>query len=192
MRRLLVVIATVLLAGTPAAASAQGFGIKGGLSYGTANDNGIDPGATERSGFAIGVGLITGGVLGFGIEGLYAQRGFTSATGVNSRKLDYVDVPLYLRVSIPVPGISPFAYAGPQGSYELKCGTDVGNCPDSGRPKLTYAGVIGGGVKLGLLAGITLEGRYVYGLSDLKLSTIQASSSYKTRSLLLLVGLGFE
>jgi hypothetical protein len=36
----------------------------------------------------------------------------------------------------------------------------------------------------------TFEGRYVYGLTDLKLNTVTSSSSYKTRSFLLLVGFG--
>ena len=191
MKRLLSVSAILLLATAGTTVRAQGFGIKAGLSYGTAEQNGIDPGATQRSGYAVGVGLTTGGALGFGIEGLYAQRGFTSTSPLNTRRLDYIDVPVYLRVSIPSPGISPFAYAGPQGSYELKCGTDSGNCVDSGRPKLTYAGVIGGGLRFGIFGGLSIEGRYVYGLSDLKLSTVQASSSYKTRSLLLLAGFGF-
>jgi len=192
MKRISAVIGILLLTCATVPAHAQGgFGIKGGLSYGTANNNGIDPGATQRSGVAVGVALVSSSVIGLGIEALYAQRGFTSGIAADSRRLDYVDVPVYLRLSIPSPGISPFAYAGPQGSYELKCGTDSGNCPDSGRPKLTYAGVIGAGARLGILGGISVEGRYVYGLSDLKLSTVQASSSYKTRSLLLLLGLGF-
>jgi hypothetical protein len=176
----------------PSMARAQGgFGIKGGLSYGTATNNGVDPGATQRSGFAIGVGAITGGVVGFGIEGLYAQRGFTSTIAGASRKLDYIDVPLYLRVSIPTPLVSPFAYAGPQGSYELKCGTDSGNCPDSGRPKFTYAGVIGAGLRFGVLGGLSVEGRYIYSLTDLNMSTISTTKSYQARSLMLLVGIGF-
>jgi len=36
-----------------------------------------------------------------------------------------------------------------------------------------------------------LEGRYVYGLTDLKLSTVTSSESYKTRSVLILVGWAF-
>ena len=192
MRRLFVAIAVLSLFMAPSMARAQGgFGIKGGLSYGTATNNGVDPGATQRSGFAIGVGAITGGVVGFGIEGLYAQRGFTSTIAGASRKLDYIDVPLYLRVSIPTPLVSPFAYAGPQGSYELKCGTDSGNCPDSGRPKFTYAGVIGAGLRFGVLGGLSVEGRYIYSLTDLNMSTISTTKSYQARSLMLLVGIGF-
>jgi hypothetical protein len=192
MRRLQIVLALVLLGAAWSLAHAQsGIGIKAGLSYGTASNSGVAPGATQRSGYAVGVALASSGVIGFGIEGLYAQRGFTSTNPADSRRLDYIDVPVYLRLSLPTPAISPFAYAGPQLSYELNCGTDSGSCPNSGNAKITYAGVIGGGLKFGMLGGLSVEGRYVYGLSDLKLSTVQSSTSYQTRSLLLLLGLGF-
>ena len=134
--------------------------------------------------FAAGLGLWTGGSLGFGVEGLYAQRGITA------RKLDYIDVPGYVRLEITNPAISPFAYAGPQASFELKCDADAGTCP-SGRPKTTYAGVIGAGLRFGSSRGFSIEGRYIYGLTDLKLNTVTTSDSYKTRSFLLLAGIGF-
>ena len=64
-------------------------------------------------------------------------------------------------------------------------------CPSNGRPKTTYAGILGGGVRLGPQSGLTIEGRYVYGLNDLKLSTVTSSQSYKTRSFLILAGWTF-
>jgi opacity protein-like surface antigen len=189
---LAIAVLSLFVAPTMARAQAGGFGIKGGLSYGNVSNNGALPGTiSQRSGFAIGVGANTGGVVGFGIEGLYAQRGFTSSTANASRKLDYIDVPLYVRVSFSTPIISPFAYAGPQGSYELNCGTDSGNCTDSGRPKVTYAGIIGAGLRFAPLGGLSVEGRYVYGLTDLKWGTVSTTNSYQSRSFMLLLGIGF-
>ncbi|MBI3504405.1 MAG: PorT family protein [Proteobacteria bacterium] len=187
-------LAIVSLCAAPAMAHAQdgGFGIKGGLSYGNVSNSGALPGnISQRSGFAVGVSAVTGGMLGFGIEGLYAQRGVTSSTIGASRSLDYIDVPVYLRLSMPTPGISPFGYVGPQASYELKCGTDSGNCPDTGRPKITYSGVVGAGLRFAALGNVSLEARYIYGLTDLKLSTVSTSNSYQTRSFMLLAGFGF-
>ncbi|HUX34288.1 MAG TPA: porin family protein [Gemmatimonadaceae bacterium] len=194
MKRAVAVIGFLLLAGTGAVAQAQGGGlaIKGGLSYGNVSNGGTLPGSvTQRSGFAIGLSANTGGMLGLGIEGMYAQRGFDNSTAADARHLDYIDVPVYVRVAIPTGSIAPFAYAGPQGSYELNCGASSGNCPDSGRPKVTYSGVIGAGLAFNVLHGMTVEYRYVYGLTDLKLSTVSTTESYKTRSSLLLVGFGF-
>ncbi len=194
MKRTLAVIGFLLMAGTSATAYAQGggLGIKGGLSYGNVSNSGALPGSvSQRSGFAIGLSGNTGGVIGLGIEGLYAQRGFDNSVAADARHLDYIDVPIYLRLAAPLGTFAPFAYAGPQGSYELNCGTDSGNCPDSGRPKMTYSGVIGAGVAFGMLHGLSIEGRYVYGLTDLKLNTISTTQSYQTRSFMLLLGLGF-
>ncbi|HYV96268.1 MAG TPA: outer membrane beta-barrel protein [Gemmatimonadaceae bacterium] len=190
MKRSIVVLAIASLIALPLAANAQGISVKGGLSYGSIpNNNGALPGTLSRhDGFAVGVGLSTGGVIGIGVEGLYAQRGFESSVAGESQKLDYVDVPAYLRVKIPIPAIAPFAYAGPQVSFEVKCDADGGTCP-SGRKKTTYAGTIGAGLKL--LGAVTIEGRYVYGLTDLHLSTVSDSDNYKTRSFMLLAGIGF-
>ena len=193
MKRSLVAIglgALVALGVAPTAARAQGVGLIGGLSYGSVpNDNGALPGTLKaNSGFAAGIYAETGGVIGFGINGLYAQRGFTSSLTGYSQKLSYIDVPVYLRVAIPNPVLTPFAFVGPQASFELKC--DGGNCP-SGRTKTTFAGVIGAGVRLPALAGLSLQGRYVYGLTDLDYGTISNSSNYKTRSFMLLAGIGF-
>lgn len=186
-------LAAALLA-VPALASAQGgVTLKGGFSYGNVSNRGVLPGnLSERTGFAVGVGISGTGLLGLGVEGLYAQRGVVSSSNPDSsRKLDYVDLPVYLRASIPTPGIAPYAYAGPQFSFELNCRTGNGACPDTDRPKTSYAAVIGGGVRLGATSGFTIEGRYIYGLTDLKLSTVSSSESYKTRSFLILAGLSF-
>jgi hypothetical protein len=169
-----------------------GFGVKGGLSYGNVSNGGALPGSvTQRSGFAVGVSAVSGGMLGVGIEALYAQRGVTSSIAVDRWHLDYLDIPVYVRVSMPNAVVTPFAYAGPQASFELKCGAGSFDCPDTGRPKAIFAGVIGAGLRMRQMHGLSVEGRYIYGLTDLKLSTISSSNSYQTRSFLLLAGIGF-
>lgn len=167
-----------------------GIGIKGGLSYGDVSNSGVFPGgAKTRAGIAIGLAVVGGGPVGVGFEALYAQRGIIGSSG-NSRELDYIDVPVYLRVGMTVPEIQPFAYLGPQVSVELRCDSDGGTCP-SGRDKWSYAGVIGAGLRFQQAAGLSLEARYVYGLSDLKLGTVTDSENYQTRSFMLLLGFGF-
>lgn len=184
-------IATALaLLGAPAAHAQGGIGIKGGLAYSDVSNSGVLPGDLHsRTGFAIGLGVESASPVGLGLEALYAQRGVTGGTLNESRELNYIDVPLYLRLAVPSPGISPFAYAGPQVSFEIQCRANGNDCPDTGRPTTTYAGVIGAGVRLA--GGLSLEGRYVYGLTDLKLSTVSTSESYKNRSFMVLLGLGF-
>ena len=194
MKSTLAVIAALGLALAPGPAHAQGgFGIKGGFSYGNVSNSGVLPGALQhRSGFAVGIGFAGTGLLGLGVEGLYAQRGVTSNTSGDAWKLDYFDVPVYVRGAIPTPGIAPFAYAGPQVSFEVHCNAGgSATCPSNGRPKTSFAGVIGAGARLGTESGLTIECRYIYGLNNLKLSTVTTSQSYKTRSFLILAGLAF-
>jgi len=136
MRYTIGILAAALMVAVPPAARAQ-LGIKGGFSYGNVSNRGVLPGNLDtRTGFAAGLSLNSGtGLLGFGVEGLYAQRGVTSTTTGDSRKLDYIDVPAYLRVSLPTPGMSPFAFAGPQVSFELHCGANGGACARVAAPK---------------------------------------------------------
>lgn len=187
-------LATAL--GVTTVAPAQGGGgvaLKGGFSYGNVSNRGVLPGnLRERTGFAFGLSFGTGrNMLGFGVEALYAQRGVTNSGTTDERRLDYVDVPVFLRALFPTPGVAPYAYAGPQVSFELRCRAGGSACPNTDRPSTSYAAVIGGGARLGATSAITLEGRYIYGLSDLKLSTVTSSESYKTRSFLILAGWAF-
>ena len=74
----------------------------------------------------------------------------------------------------------------------MRCRTgNDADCADTSPRKSTdYAAVIGAGLRLGRGTGITVEGRYVYGLQDLKLSTLTSGDSYKHRTFMLLVGIG--
>jgi hypothetical protein len=172
-----------------------GFEIKGGLSWGNVSNRGVLPGSLDgRNGVALGLGMFGGSPVGFGIEGLYVQRGVENDVfDVNSRRLDYIDVPGYLRISVPF-ALQPFIYAGPQVSFEVRCraGSTVGavDCPDTGRPTTSWSGIIGAGFRLNPGVALSIEGRYVYGLTDLNLSTVTSSSSYRTRSFMLLAGIG--
>jgi len=195
--RTLIISAGIALAVQGTLAAQAEYGLKAGASFGNIKNKGVFPGELKTRIGAAG-GLFLGyraKVIGFGIEAMYAQRGARSDQSIADQwtHLDYVDIPGYLKVTIPAPGIRPFVYAGPQVSFEAKCRTanNTAPCPDSGREKTDYAGIIGGGVRLGgRAAGLSLEARYVYGLSDLKLSTVTASESYKNRTFMLLVGLG--
>ncbi|HVZ47969.1 MAG TPA: porin family protein [Gemmatimonadaceae bacterium] len=176
----------------PAAAFAQGIGIKGGLAYGSVpNNGGVYPGQlSPASGYAVGVAVASTHAFGLGVDALYAQRGFTSSVSGGSRELSYLDVPVYVQVQAPHTTVAPFAYAGPQVSFEMSCRASGGSCPD-GRSKVGYAGVIGGGVRFRSLGRLSVEGRYVYGLTDLKASTVTEKDNYKTRGFMLLLGVGF-
>ncbi len=192
----LIISAGVVLASYSTLNAQSEYGVKVGASFGNIQNKGVLPGNLKTRIGAAG-GLFLGyraKVIGFDFEALYAQRGARSDESIADQwtHLDYIDIPAYVKVTIPTPALRPFVYAGPQISFETKCRTanNAAPCPDAGRKKTDYAGVIGGGIRLGgRRVGISLEGRYVYGLSDLKLSTVTTSASYKNRTFMLLVGL---
>jgi hypothetical protein len=169
-------------------------GIKAGLSFGNVNTSGVDPGNLEgRSGFTVGLSLGTAGdsaPLGLRLEGLYSRRGVNAANDPDSRRIDFADVPVMLELKLPVPALAPFVYGGPQVSYQLRCVTDAGDCPET-NDGFSYAAVVGAGLRLGGATAITLEGRYMYGLTDFTWTTISNSESYRTRQFLILAGFGF-
>ena len=195
------VAALALALGAPCSLFGQGeAGIKGGVSFGNISNKGVLPGSLKtRTGFAGGLYVgYRAAVIGLGIEGLYAQRGARSdqvfALGSDpsvdpETRVDFIDVPAYLKLTLPAPLIRPFVYAGPQVSFEIRCRTagDAACATTSTRKKTDYAAVIGAGVRLG---GLGFEARYVYGLRDLKLSTVTSSESFKTRSFMLLASIG--
>ena len=182
-----------LAAAVPASAQVE-FGLKGGASFGNISNKGLLPGNLKtRTGWAAGASLgYRAGLIGVGGEALFAKRGLKS-DGTGDLKLDYVDIPVYLKIQAPTPGISPFGYIGPQVSFEVTCKVDNVDCADGDRSKTDYAGVVGAGVKFGNEGGVgfTAEARYIYGLKDLKLGTVTSSESFKTRSFLILGGVVF-
>jgi hypothetical protein len=196
MKRTSSFIAAAFLAVAPAIASAQ-FGIKGGVSWNNVSNSGVLPGDLNQfTGWTIGVGFgTTGAPVSIGIEALWARRGLQSSSSADSRQFDYVDIPAFLRLALPTGAVAPYIFAGPQVSFEVTCQTGSGDCPDgtsgSNRPMTTYAAVVGAGLRLGDEARFSVEGRYMYGLSDLRLNTVTSSNSYQQRSFMILGGIGF-
>jgi outer membrane protein with beta-barrel domain len=193
MKRSILAVAVAALCAMPSTSSAQGLGILVGPSYGTV-PNSSSASLHANSGFAFGLSAQSGGTLGFGINALYAQRGFTStdplAAPGTSQKLSYIDVPVYLRVAIHTPVVVPFALAGPQVSFELNCASNGGPCP-SGRQQQTFDGIGAIGVRFPMLAGLSIQGRYIYSLQSLKYGVVGNQSNYNQRSFMLLAGIGF-
>ncbi len=163
--------------------------VKVGVSHANVSNSGTLPGDLgARTGFTAGLSFNTEpSLVGLGVEALYTQRGTNGADGF---QLDYIDVPAYLKVMLPMPGLAPYAYAGPQVSFEVRCGGGSDVClGTTDRAKTTYSAVIGAGVLLG--KRLSLEGRYIYGLKDLHLATVSSGDSYKSRSFEILAGINF-
>ena len=192
MKRSLTAFAVAALCVVPLAAQAQGVGLLGGWSYGQVpSGSTVGHGSLSgNNGFALGVGAESGGPLGFGVNVLYAQRGFRSNLIGNAEQLSYIDIPLYLRVAVQNPVVTPFGLIGPQVSFEMNCDANGTDCP-SGRDKTTFNGVVALGLKFPMVSGLSIQARYLYALQNLDYGTVSNQANYRQRSFMLLFGIGF-
>lgn len=125
--------------------------------------------------------------------------------------LDYVTIPLLLRISAPPSNVAPFGYVGPAIGLRLSCtlsgddgtGADIEtDCDDAG-PVGTLPAFGTHGTELGLVAGlglavpfgaasVVMEGRLDYGLSNIHDRSGLADSSgadINTRTISVYIGL---
>jgi hypothetical protein len=187
LRRLLWVGVITLFAASLYAptASAQGIklGVKGGVNIADVGGSDVSVlGTTETK-----AGLIAGAFAEFMIgnmfaiqpEVLYSQKG-TKVTeqGVEGKfKLDYVEVPLLLKVNIPIEGskVHPHVYAGPAVALKASCKIEASgggasasvDCEDAGAEitSTDFGVAFGGGVSVDVGgAEVGIDVRYTLGL----------------------------
>jgi hypothetical protein len=167
-----------MLVAVPAVAGV-GLGLKAGLNLANMSDleniDSIDKIVNEtKHGFIAGAHLAfpLSSALKLQVEGLYAEKGSSgeASQGLDiekwENKLTYLEVPLLLKLELPIPAVKPFIYGGGSVAFLLEAEerirsewfdiTDSLNSTD-------YGLVIGGGL---YVLGLTIEGRYTKGLSD--------------------------
>jgi hypothetical protein len=187
MKRMMTVLVIAAFAGLlalpqPAAAGIQ-FGIKAGGNM--AKPTGVDaqdPLATLKNkvGFTGGIFLAFnfGRVVTIQWEALYTMKGATYVALDDSYtdKLyaDYIEVPLLLKIKIPLPVIQPFVFAGPSVGFKLQeklqeNGVDV-PLTEKLLKNNDYGAIFGAGVNLG--RSFMLDVRYSLGMQKV-ISTVQ-------------------
>ena len=193
LRRSLLVVVAVLFAASLAVpqASAQGIklGVKGGVNI--ADLGGADAGSSTetKAGFVAGgfAEFMIGDMFAIQPEVLYSQKGAKETSGGDELKLklDYIEVPVLLKVNIPIEGskVHPTVYAGPAVAFKASCklsGTSGGvsasaDCDAGGADfvKSTDFGLaFGGGISFDVGgAEIGVDVRYTLGLSTIDDST---------------------
>ncbi len=182
MRRILVstglVLAAVLapLSGANAQLTFGGFA---GVNFSNLDisDLSVNEVTSSHTGGMVGgyIGTHMGRLFTIRLEGYWTQKGadlVTSGTTTESFKLQYIEVPLILRVNIPLVVIKPSVYAGPAISFQTKCdaedtasGTSL-PCEDAGitLKSTDVSGIIGAGVGIG---PVTLDVQYDFSFSNI-------------------------
>lgn len=204
MKRFLIVSLAVLIAAAvlPQSAAA-GVGVKAGYSWANLKFGGITEilPLTEVKNFVGGVYFSMGlGLFSIQPEILYTRQGTRLEALPNwmEDRLDYIQVPVLLKIHVLPGPISPTIYAGPYGAYLLSAkgvqfvdgvteSTDIGDQ----RKSTDYGVVFGGGIDFRLpVIKLSAEVRYNLGLANVA-QNAAAGESVKTKSLMVLVGIGF-
>ena len=195
---LAVLFVTALLT-QPAAA---GVGVKGGLAWPTlAFSSSMEAPAlttlhTPMGGVYFGIGL---GIFSIQPEILYVRMGarMEETPDWMEDRLDYIQVPLLLKINVLPGPISPMIYGGPYGSYLLAAkgvsyisgvteSTDIKDQVKS----TDYGVTFGGGIDFKLGVKLSAEVRYNLGLANIEKNP-SAGEWVKNRCLMVLVGIGF-
>ena len=159
-------------------ASAQGFGLRAGLTFADITD--VDD-LDSRTGFAVGVNVRLPIASTFvTTEALYVQK------GAEDFEADFLEGSALLKLGIPLPGISLYGLGGPFAAYRVACDVPVGECNDE---KWDYGLALGAGIRFGALKGITAEARYEWGFKNL--AEDGAGVEPKSKTWLLLAGFDF-
>jgi hypothetical protein len=197
--QLLLLLALIATCAIGESASAQGFGIIGGISIGSVPQSvsggfGQSTGVSSSPSFALGLSAESDGVVGFGANLLFARRDLRYAPYSDTNRRGYVDVPLYLKLSVPSRSLAPFFLAGPQASVATGC---IDAC-STGRSTMTYAAIAAVGAKLSTASRFSVQVRYVHGFTNERTELainpggfFQPPDTFRTRSLLLLAAFGF-
>jgi hypothetical protein len=193
-------------------------GLTGGMNLATLSGADVDGGLKNRTGFMVG-GLVVIPVahnVALQPEILFATKGadFPTTQAVSGgMKLQYVEVPVVLRLDVPASGgVKPFAYAGPAFSLKTSCafeGRAQGvsasiNCDDVfgqvGEPgALTFrtadvGGLIGGGLAFDVGGRVvTVGARYELGFVNvMSAGTTTPSTSIDSKNRVLSILGTFE
>jgi hypothetical protein len=195
----------VLLLGMPLAGQGAriGFGVMGGLAVANLHGSDVDPTLKSRTGFTAGVFLSAPIARNFTLEPqvLYVQKGTRAeASGVTATaKLDYLEVPLLLKLVFPMSGsnaVAPSIFVAPAVGFRISCKADATGgggsasvtCGDAGvSVKSTdFSAAAGVGLDIG---AFVIQGRYDYGL--VKIGDYSQPADVKTGAWLFTLGYRF-
>jgi hypothetical protein len=166
-------VALALAAWTaPGAESQTTLGVRGGVSV-TSVSLDIDETFDEsnRTGFAGGVFLDIGGSspLGIQVGAQYTQKGTELDFGdaVEEFSLDYLEIPVVLKLGIPLGPVKPSVFGGAALGFNTSCEADDDEVCDE-LSSQDWSGVFGADLAV-YLGGVSLwvDGRYHVGLSDI-------------------------
>lgn len=194
------VLCALLGTATSAAAQPAVFGIKGGANRATVSFDPEPPADVldQRTGFVGGLFVVVpvAGLIGFQGEALFSQKGTSEDGGAGDLALDYLEVPLLLRVGRVSLGRPAFhAFGGPSLGLKLRARatseTFDGETEEEDIAEdvegFDFGMVAGAGVDIGRF---TVDGRYTWGLR--RVNSVAADEvTFRNRVFSIMAGVRF-
>ena len=182
MRVCSIVLCLALCGATTATAQEAAFGVKGGINFSNLKFDGdsVDVNLDQRTGFVGGLFIVwpASGTLALQTEFLYSQKGATfDEEGLEEKvSLDYIDIPVLLRMSSRPAKASFHAIAGPSFGFKTRARSkssfegesheeDIGDEVET----FDLGLVLGAGLDFGRM---TIDGRYTWGLTDISKESV--------------------
>jgi hypothetical protein len=180
MKRILISLVVVVVFTAPLL-SQMGFGIKGGVNLATIGGPDVPSYVKSRTGFSAGAYLEIRLPMLFTLqpELLYSTKGFTTnpydvpvrqlASVTQTEVYSYLEIPVLVKYSLPVPVLHPSLYVGPQVGFLLSATSTIGAAGvasfetdiKSLLPGTDLGGVVGATVHM-LVADVDV--RYTFGM----------------------------
>jgi hypothetical protein len=203
-----VVWAAVLIAGLALpipAASQVTVGVSGGLSIASLTGDDVDEDLGSRTGMNVGgfLELPLADIVWLVPGVYYIQKGATSDVPDGKIKIDYVEVPLLLRVGVsqrdPV-GVNLFL--GPTFAFQAKCSFELGNvsgdCESQAASDLDFGKsfdlglAVGAGLSFAVSPNVSFLTNAMWDLGLMSIDDSPAESDVKNEAIWLNVGLAFR
>ena len=193
MKNLIKTLSLLLLVTFTTNSFAQNFGLRGGINLANISFEEEDLGADSK------IGLVIGGIAEIGLSELislqpelnFVQKGyqldidFFGSKIESKANINYLDVPVNVKVGFDAGGAKIYFLAGPGFGYALNGSIEFcesGNCEsedlefdnDDGFNRFEISGNLGAGVQFGQ---IFVDLRYVLGISNLNEDDVDGNAS---------------
>lgn len=177
--------ALLVMLAAPAVASAQGVGVKGGLTYASFSFDNIDDVIDSRAGWM--AGIFFGGNRNdpFGVQGeinFLSKRGEVAGDTVH---INYLQVPVFARLNFGNEDAAGYIVVGP--NFDVKIGEESSVTLFDEYEGFDIGLTAGAGAEFG---AFIIEGRGTWGFRNVAKDFV--ASELKTRSFAILAGLRFN
>jgi hypothetical protein len=203
VRKVIPVLLAAAVFAAPLHAQAS-FGVLGGYVSSNISNSGTNGtfNSTARGGFAVGISLSSGMAshVGFSVEPMYIEKGakLSGGTSATTFGINYVEVPLLLKVGGGNRDTRVFALAGPTIAFKVSCSGglatgstgsgDCGGVADDGVKSTDFSLMFGAGVAFNQLS---ISARYDLGLANISSTSDDSDPHDRNHAFLILAGLHF-